>query len=264
MLRRLLEEQLLDPLEKAWGARLRAAVIVGSASGFMDAPDPPLLGDVNLVLVVDVVDLGLLGELRRHLAPRDLEDLEVLLLAEHELPSLLRTFPLEAGALRRRRLVLKGRDPFAGLRPEPWMAEHQAASEVLAHRQRLRAVLAMHAPTEPDTGRVALEMSRAFLALARHLLQARGVEPGPGLEDLLAWLQARARLSDAGAEAIRDLRATREDRRRPAAMEKRALLAGLLEAWDCLGHLVADWRPRRQGARRAPRRLRGRERRRRR
>lgn len=263
MLRALLEEQLLAPLAETWGPRLRAAVIVGSGVEYMDSPDPPLLGDVNLVLVVDAVDLALLGELRKAMVSRDLEDLEVLLVAEGELPAMLRTFPLEAGALARQRRVLRGRDPFAGFRPEPAMGEHQAAAEVLAHRQRLRAVLAFHGPTEPSTGRAALEMSRAFLALARNLLRLRGVDPGPGLEDLLAWLQARARLSDAGAEAIRDLRATREDRRRPAAMEKRVLLEGLLEAWDCLAGLVAGWRPPR-GSRTlpVPRRLRGRVRRR--
>ena len=265
MLRRLLEEQLLEPLGKAWGARLRAAVIVGSAVPYMDSPDPPLLGDVNLLLVVDAVDLALLGELRAHLVPRDLEDLEVLLLAADELPAMVRTFPLEGAAAQRNRLVLRGADPFVGLRPEPRMGEHQAAAEVLAHRQRLRAVLAMYAPTEPSTGRAALEMSRAFLALARNLLHLRGVDPGPGLEDLLAWLKARAHLSDLGAEAIRDLRATREDRRRPAAMEKRALLEGLLAAWDCLAGLVAAWRPRARGQARAGRgrrRLRARDRRR--
>jgi hypothetical protein len=130
----------------------------------------------------------------------------------------------------------------------------------------LRSLLATRAPTDPEVGRQVLGMQKAFAPLVRYLLEARGTRPPASKEELLVLLVARHGLPAEGAEALRDLQATHEERRRPAAHEKRRILEAFLGAWDWLA--AQPRRPRVRRARRGRRappsgRGRGRSRRRR-
>lgn len=232
-LRALLREELVQPLEEALGDRLRTVLVFGSAVPYLGAPEVPLLANVNLLVLVDGFDLEVAEALRRVMAPRDNQDWAVTLAAWGELPELARVFPLEVAALRRSRCLLHGSDPLGGVHPREQSLETQVRFEVLSKRQALRNILLQRAPSEPEVGEVLLDMAQAYLPLARGLLRARGIRL-EALEEVLAWLQRHAGLGAAGAEALRDLQATREDRRRPASGEKRTILEAWLQAWDCL------------------------------
>lgn len=261
MIRRTLLEVLIRPLAERLGERWVGAILFGSAIRYLDREDPPLLADVNLALVVDRYDLAVAEAVRPLLAHRDLEMLRVVVLAEPELARTLATFPVEARELRARRVLLHGRDPFVGAPDLAADLEHQVAFEVHSKRAALRSLLAGTAPTDHAVGVQLLGMGKAFAPLARSLLRARGVAPPPSKEELLVLLVERFGLPVEGAEALRDLQATHEDRRRPASREKRAILEAFLLAWDWLASMPRIHRRRSpQAPRRSPRRVRARRR----
>lgn len=238
-LREELEHEVVGPVRARLGGRLVAVVCYGSAVEHLDADPQPLLGDVDVAFVVDAVDLELTDLLRKVLARRDLDPLDVVLLARAELPRLAELFPAETLGILRRREVLEGPDPFAGLEVPLANLRHQIGYELASHRQALFQELLRSAATEEAVGERLLDMVVAFRTLGAVLLPLVGAPEPASLEDLLAALGEEGDLSARGAEAVRDLQATREDRRRPARGEKREILEAFLEAFDCLLDLAA-------------------------
>lgn len=236
MLRKILRDEVVEPLRVRLAERLGSVSLFGSAVPYLEDPDLPLLANVNLLVVVDGFDLEVSEAIRAVLAPRDQDSWMVTLMAEAELGEMAQVFPVEMLELVSRHVCLFGRDPLARLHVPGENREQQIRFEVLSKRQALRNLLLVRAPSEAEVGERLLSMAQAFGPLARGLLATRGIEV-EGLEAVLVWLGTRAGLSPAGAEAVRDLQATREDRRRPAAGEKRTILEAFLEAWDCLAAL---------------------------
>jgi hypothetical protein len=236
MIEKMLQEYLVVPLSKKLGGRLRSVLLFGSAVAYLEEPDPPLLADWNVLVVVDRVDLGVTEAIRPWLRNRDLEVVALTLLEAGELGEMARVFPVELKEIRGARKVLFGEDPFRFSHVPEQNLEHQVRFEVLSKRQFLRSLLLRRSPSQPEVGAHLLSMAQSFAPLARQLLGSRGVDLA-SREEILLWLIQHADLSLAGAEAVRDLQGTREDRRRPAAAEKRLILEAFLEAWECLVRL---------------------------
>lgn len=232
MLRDDLDKLLVRPLKKALGEDLVSLTLFGSALDHLEDEETPLLADFNVLAVLRAVDLASAGRLRKPLAHRDLERVRLVILGEGELPRLAEVFPLETRDMARRREVLHGPDPLEGVVVTGAGLLHQVRLELATRRQQLLALCVTHGPTEDPVGRQARSMTGALRTLARPLLELRGVEVGPRLEDLLAALAAAAGLDEVEQEALRDLQATREDRRRPAHREKGILVRALASGWQ--------------------------------
>ncbi len=252
-IRQILTDELLSPLADSLKESLQSVVLYGNSVPFLEDPNPPLLGDVNILLILKEASLEALDVIRKILVTRNLEMVELVILDQKELEALPLVFPLEFQEVLSSRFVLMGVDPWAKRKPNPQNIEHQIQFELASKLHALRAVLARLGPTEPGVGVRLVAMARAFLPLARRLLESRGVFlKDPQLETVLAHLSTPMSTAEGsrpqvlcaeGAEAVRELRATFQDRRRPSDGEKRQILEAFLKAWKALQSFAETTKP---------------------
>lgn len=116
--------------ESAAGPSLRAIVLYGSASC-----DDYLPGrsDINLLLVVDQVDLGLLDGLQKRTGAWSKKRITTPLVVDRGfLPSSIDSYPLEILGMLAGYRILSGVDPFEGLMPEKEHVRLQTEREIKA------------------------------------------------------------------------------------------------------------------------------------
>ncbi len=234
MLRRDLMRNAVNPLVRRLGSRLVSAIVHGSAVAHLDEDDPPLIADLNLLLVLDRFDLAAADGLRSVFSSRKLEGYLATPVAEPDLPRMAAVFPVETLDLLEAYEVVSGTDPLRGLSVDRTHLEHQVRFELLSKRQALRTMLAAAGPTDPGFQASLASVFPALRSLSRRWLELRGTPVGPGLEDLLEGLRLALDLGPEPLEAFRELQAVREDRRRAARHEAHRLTGAFLDGLDRL------------------------------
>lgn len=194
-------EELLDVLRTAWGEDLSGLILFGSVArgewvqGRSDLDAVIVARELSPKALAAVSDAVAVAEAAVHLDP--------LLLEEGEIQRSADVWPLLFRDVVEHRIVLAGRDPFAGL-------EIQEAHVALAVEQELREALrglrrALVDARDDDAllaARVEACLRRVRVPL-RALLRAEGVEVGHGLSPILAKATRKFQLDATALERAR-------------------------------------------------------------
>jgi hypothetical protein len=164
---------LCDGVVTAFGARLRAIVLFGSAAeGRLRERS-----DVNLIFVVDAFERGAVDRVREALrAASAAVRLRPMFLLESEIPAAASAFAAKFTDILHRRRVLLGPDPFAGLAIPRAAQLGRLKQVVLNLTLRLRALYAQRSLREEQLARVLADESGPLRVAAATLLELEGVE----------------------------------------------------------------------------------------
>lgn len=224
------EEELARLVEAARGALgedLAALVLYGSAAeGRLRATS-----DVNLAFVLRRFERARIEALRQPLrtARATIGAAPMFLLAS-ELPDAAEAFAVKFADLARRRRVLHGEDPFAGLVVSREAQVRRLRQVLLNQLLRMRERFAVAGLAEEQLARGLAEAAGPLRAAAASLLELEG-RPAPSAREALARVVAA--LGDAGAgAALAAMSRMRDDGALPTGQAAPAFVAmlGVLEA----------------------------------
>jgi predicted nucleotidyltransferase len=223
-------DAFLAAARAALGDDLASAVLFGSAAEGALRPE----SDVNVVLVLKAFPRDAVGTLRGALrAARSAARLEVMFLLESEIAEAAEAFAVKFADIARRRRVLHGSDPFAGLVVPRDALRRRLVQSLLNLTLRLREAWALHGGSDDEAARSVANFAGPLRAAAASLLALEG-RPVPSPKDALR--QAALELpGDAWPALVESLSAVREERPLAAGEAGRILarlpdLAGLLRA----------------------------------
>lgn len=202
-------DAFVDSLRNAFAEDLVSVVLFGSAADGTARPT----SDVNLLVVLRRFDRDRADRIRA--AARVAEaaaHVEAMFLLEEELPRAAETFALKFADIARRRLVLYGTDPIAGL-SIPRDAELRRIRQVLMNlRLRLRWLYLVRSLREEQAAKIAGDSAGPLRVAAASLYALEGTPaetPRAALERFAAaegrpgWLDALADLRRArGGELL--------------------------------------------------------------
>jgi predicted nucleotidyltransferase len=216
---------LTDFVEKAReivGAHLRSVVLYGSAAEGRLRPT----SDLNLILVLDRFDVAAMDGLRETLrVGQAASRLAVMFLLATEVPAAMEAFAAKFADILRRRRVLFGEDPFAGLLI-PRAAEIARLRQVLLNLVlRLRAAYVSDGDREEGLALAVADAAGPLRSCAATLLELQG-RPGASGKQALEKLAAEA--GDGFGETLRRLSEARETRMLPSGTAAPTLL-GLVD-----------------------------------
>jgi len=216
--------QLVERLQKAFGARLVSVVLYGSAA---TGDHHPRFSDVNVLCVLSEIaprELAAAGEVfpwwreRGNPAP--------LLLTERELAASTDCFAIEFHDIQRYHRLLYGRDVVSALPLDDSFyraqVEHDLRAKLLRLRQKACGV--MH-----DAGLVRallLDSVSNFCVLFRHALALHGIDAPPQKREILAVARGHFGIDTAPFEQLLDVR---EERLKPRDLDPAALVGPYLE-----------------------------------
>lgn len=200
--------ELIERAPDALGDTLRSIVLFGSAAeGRLRATS-----DVNVAIVIDRFDGARIDPLRDLLiAGRAAVRLDVLWLAESEIPAAAEAFAVKFADIGRRRRVLYGRDPFAELSIPREAAIRRLRQVLLNLILRLRAQYALDGLREERLALMAADAAGPLRASAAELIVLEGGVPPESAREALERV-ARALPGgdwDAVLDRLRDVRETR-------------------------------------------------------
>lgn len=207
----------------ALGEELASVVLFGSAAESALRPE----SDVNVLLVLkDFPEKGV-GDLRGALrAARAAARLEVMFLLESEIADAAEAFAVKFADIGRRRRVLFGSDPFAGLKVPEDALRRRISQSLLNLMLRLREAWALHGGNDDEAARAAANFAGPLRAVAASLLSLEGV-PVPPPKEALRRIAATLP-GDGWPALVESLSAVRE--RRPLASGEAARILGRLPA----------------------------------
>jgi predicted nucleotidyltransferase len=171
----------LDAAREALGTDLRSVVLFGSAAEGRLRPT----SDVNLIVVLAAFEPARADALREplrvaHAAAR----LEAMFLLESELPAALEAFAVKFGDVLRRRRVLHGPDPFAGLALSREAQRTRLRQVLLNLTLRLRQRYLLQSPREEQAALALADAAGPLRACAATLLELEGA-PAPSPKEAL-------------------------------------------------------------------------------
>jgi predicted nucleotidyltransferase len=201
------------------GDDLRSVVLYGSAAEGRLRPT----SDLNVIVVLDRFEAARMDRLRETLrVGRAAARLAVMFLLASEVPAAVQAFAAKFADVRRRRRVLLGEDPFAGL-TIPRAAEIARLRQVLLNLAlRLRAAYVAEGDREERLAVSVADAAGPLRSCAATLLELQGRPAGSGKE-ALARLTAET-AGDRLDETLRRLSEARETRMLPPGTAAPALL----------------------------------------
>jgi predicted nucleotidyltransferase len=216
---------LTDFVEKARdivGPDLRSVVLYGSAAEGRLRPT----SDLNLILMLDRFDPAAMDRLRETLRlGQAAARLAVMFLLTSEVPAAMEAFAAKFADILRRRRVLFGDDPFAGLLI-PRAAEIARLRQVLLNLAlRLRAAYVSDGDREERLALAAADAAGPLRSCAATLLELQGRPVASGKE---ALEKLAAEAGDGFGETLRRLSEARETRMLPSGTSAPTLL-GLVD-----------------------------------
>jgi predicted nucleotidyltransferase len=221
-------DQFLAAARASLGGDLSAAVLFGSAAEGALRPE----SDVNVVLVLRAFPEKGVEDLRGALRlAQAAARLEVMFLLENEIAEAAEAFAVKFADIARRRRVLFGSDPFAGLKVPQDALRRRLSQSLLNLVLRLREAWALHGGNDDEAARSVANFAGPLRAAAASILSIEGV-PVPSPKEALR--QVAATLSGDGWPAlVESLSAVREQRPLDPGEAARILgrlpeLAGLL------------------------------------
>jgi hypothetical protein len=196
-------------VEGAAGTGVRAIVLYGSAA---TGHHVPRRSDLNLLVVLDEVTLDLLSSLQGRAARWSKNGISTPLLVDRDfLPSSTDSYPLEILGMMAAHRVVRGSDPFEGLRVDPKDVRVQAEREIKAKELLLRRGYLESCGKERHLRSVLSSSAPALEAILRGMLFWGGGD----------WKSAGAAFRDAcrdtlgvDAQTLGDLRALRAGKSR--------------------------------------------------
>jgi predicted nucleotidyltransferase len=209
---------LVDAAREAFGPGLRAAVLYGSAAEGLLRPT----SDVNLILVLASFDTAAVDRIRGPLRVAEAAaKVEVMYLLESEIPAVANRFASKFADILRRRRVLHGPDPFAGLVIPRAREAERLRTESLNFVLHLRAAYASRTLREEQAVRAVADSAGPLRAMAAALLDIEG-RPAPSPREAL--LVVAAAEGPEASEAVARLSEARETGRLPAGTAAPTLL----------------------------------------
>ncbi|HEY3348800.1 MAG TPA: nucleotidyltransferase domain-containing protein [Thermoanaerobaculia bacterium] len=214
-------DEFLAAARTSLGGDLSSAVLFGSAAEGALRPE----SDVNVILVLKSLPEkgveGLRGALRLAQAAARLE---VMFLLESEIAEAAEAFAVKFADIARRRRVLFGSDPFAGLKVPEGALRRRLSQSLLNLMLRLREAWALHGGSDDEAARSVSNFAGPLRAAAASLLSLEG-RPVPSPKEALR--QAAADLPGDGWPAlVESFSAIRE--RRPLVPGESARILGRL------------------------------------
>jgi hypothetical protein len=219
--------ELVEGATASLGDTLRSVVLFGSAAENRLRPT----SDVNVLMVVTRFDAARVDQLtgvlqRGHAAVR----LAVMWLLEDEIRWASESFAVKFADIARRRRILFGTDPFAGLTISRQAAIIRVRQVLLNLVMRLRASYARDVGHEERIAMLLADAAGPLRASAAEILELQGRPAATAREalDVLAteWSPSR------GAAVIQSIRTARETRR----LEPGTARAALLDVIDLVGN----------------------------
>jgi len=224
-------ERLVERLRKAYGGRLVAVVLYGSA---VSGNRQPGFSDYNVLAVLSEVtarELAAGTEIFRWW--RETGSPSPLLLTEGELAASSDCFAIESRDLKSHHQVLYGRDVVAGLALDDRFYRAQVEHDLRAKLLRLRQKAAGMLADDNLLRRLLLDSVSTFLVLFRHALALTGVDAPHDKRAVASLARERFGIDQAPFEKLLDVR---ERRLKPRDVNPRALLPAYLEA---IGTVIA-------------------------
>jgi len=192
----------LDAAREALGPDLRSAVLYGSAAeGRVRATS-----DVNLVLVLSRFDPERMDRLRDpYRTAHAAIQLGTMLLLEEEIAPAVEAFAVKFGDILRRRRVVFGEDPFAGMTPSRGAEIARLKQVLLNLTLRLREQYLLRSLRDEQAARILADAVGPLRAAAAALLELQGKPVGSPREALAhvvatipgGWDDVLARMTDA-------------------------------------------------------------------
>lgn len=212
----------LDAAQKAFGTDLHSAVLYGSAAeGKMRATS-----DVNLILVLNAFARDQADRLREPLRfAQAAIQLRPMFLQQSEVEAATAAFAQKFADILRRRRVLYGPDPFAGISLSRDTQILELRQQVLNLTLRMRALYVARSPREEQLALVMADFAGPLRSCAAELLELEGhpaASPKQALEQVATTAEPGAQ------EALAFLSQARETRAVPPGAAGRALFS-LLE-----------------------------------
>ncbi|HQQ77715.1 MAG TPA: nucleotidyltransferase domain-containing protein [Thermoanaerobaculia bacterium] len=200
-------DEFLAAARTSLGGDLSSAVLFGSAAEGALRPE----SDVNVVLVLKALPERSVENLRGALRlAQAAARLEVMFLLESEIAEAAEAFAVKFADIARRRRVLFGTDPFAGLKVPEDALRRRLSQSLLNLMLRLREAWALHGASDDEAARSVSNFTGPLRAAAASLLSLEGrAVPSPKE----ALRQAAADLPGEGWPAlVESLSAVREQR----------------------------------------------------
>jgi hypothetical protein len=212
--------QMVERLRQAYGERLVAVVLYGSAAA---GDHHARFSDFNILCVLTEI------------TPRELGDGEAifrwwrnqgspapLLLSEHEAATSTDCFPIEFTDIQRQHVLLDGRDVVSQLVVERVFYRAQVEHDLRAKLLRLRQKAAGVLSDANLLRRLLADSISTFCVLFRHALLLHGVDPGPHKRDAVTQAAQQFAFDPQPFTTLLDLR---EEKIKPRGVEPAALLA---------------------------------------
>ncbi len=198
----------VDAARDALGSDLRSIVLFGSAAeGKLRATS-----DVNVVLVLSAFDPAKVDPLRETFrAARAAVRLSPMILLESEIPAAAEAFAEKFSDILRRRRVLHGSDPFAGVSISREAAIGRLRQVLLNMVLRLREQYALRSLREEQAARAVADAAGPLRSAAATLLELEGTPASSPKEALLSvvssfggagWDEVLGRVSEARESGV--------------------------------------------------------------
>lgn len=217
-------QQLVEKLQKAYGARLVSVVLYGSAAA---GEHHAKFSDLNVLCVLSEItprELGASDEIFRWW--REQGSPAPLLLTEHEVATSTDCFAIEFHDIQQHHRLLFGKDVVTALVVDNSFyraqVEHDLRAKLLRLRQKAAGML-----NDPDLlRRLLLDSFSTFCVLFRHALLLHGAEATPRKREIIRACAERFALDAAPFEKLLDIR---EEKLKPKDLEPVQLLAPYLD-----------------------------------
>jgi predicted nucleotidyltransferase len=202
----------LDASREAFGPALRSVALYGSAAeGRLRATS-----DVNVLLVLSSFEKEAVDRLREPLrVAAAMVRLEPMFVLESELEAAASAFASKFADIKRRRRILHGDDPFAGLEVPRHAEIARLEQELLNLTLRMRALYAERSLREEQLALVVADMAGPLRAAAAALLELEGK---PAASPKQALEAVAGSLAPDFADALATLSNAREKRTLPAGV----------------------------------------------
>jgi predicted nucleotidyltransferase len=196
--------QLVERLDKVFGARLTSVVLYGSAAvGDHDGR----FSDINVLCVLEQISPRELADCEPVFRWwRDLGNPSPLLLSEEELRTSTDCFPIEFHDIRERHRILKGADVVADLEVDDAFYRAQVEHELRAKLLRLRQKVGGVISDKQLLLQLMLDSVSTFCTLARHGLLLAGFAVGFEKRDIVRQAHERFGMDPAPFTLLLDVR----------------------------------------------------------
>jgi hypothetical protein len=227
--------QFAADVESTAGSGLRSIVLYGSGASGHHVPGR---SDLNLLVVVEEASLALLSGLQKHAGRWMKNGIATPLLVDRNFVSTSTdSYPLEILGMMSAYRVLRGDDPFEGIRIEPADVRLQAERETKAKELLLRRGFLESCGKERPMRSVLAAAAPAIEAILRGGLFLAGGEwraHGP------AFRQAAAKALDLDPATPEDLRALRAGKLRPTREGVLDLFARTMRLLEALSERIEN------------------------